>query len=52
MIPLGISLHRQRLRDASELPTIYPEVDFKVPMVRSSLMFIGLATLLNVLIVQ
>lgn len=50
LIPLGILLHRQRLRDASELPTIYPEVDFKVPMVRSSLMFIGLATLLNVLI--
>jgi hypothetical protein len=50
LIPLGILLQRRKLRDAGELPAVYPEIDFKVPMVRNSLMFIGFATLLNVLI--
>src|SRR3974390_551613 len=40
LIPLGIFLRRKKLRDAGELPTVYPEIDFKVPMVRSSLLFI------------
>jgi len=50
LIPLGILLRRKKLRDAGELPTIYPAVDLKTSMVRNSFLFIGVATLLNVMI--
>jgi nitrate/TMAO reductase-like tetraheme cytochrome c subunit len=32
------------------LPIAYPEIDLRVPMVRSGLLFIGIATVLNILI--
>ncbi len=50
LIPLGILLRRRKLTGAGELPTAYPEIDLKVPIVRSGLLFIGVATVLNVLI--
>ena len=50
LIPIGIYFRRKHLRETGELPNVYPEIDFKVPMVRNSLLFIGLATFLNVLI--
>lgn len=50
LIPLGIFLRRRQLRDAGELPHVYPEIDLKTPMVQHSLLFIAGATLLNVLI--
>ena len=50
LIPLGIFLRRKRLRDAGELPTIYPAVDLKIDMVRNSFLFIGAATILNIMI--
>lgn len=50
LIPLGILLRRKKLRGAGELPIAYPEVDLRVPMVRSGLLFIGVATVLNILI--
>ena len=50
LIPLGIFLRRKKLRDAGELPTIYPAVDLKIDMVRNSLLFIGAATILNIMI--
>jgi len=50
LIPLGIYLRRKKLVAAGELPTVYPEVDLKVPMVRNGLLFVGVATLLNVMI--
>ncbi|MGA2300729.1 MAG: NapC/NirT family cytochrome c [Candidatus Acidiferrum sp.] len=50
LIPLGILLRRKKLRGTGELPIAYPEVDLRVPMVRSGLLFIGIATVLNVLI--
>jgi hypothetical protein len=50
LIPLGIFLRRRKLRAAGELPSTYPAIDFKTPMVRSSLIFICGATLLNILI--
>ena len=50
LIPLGILLRRRKLRGAGELPTAYPEIDLRVPMVRSGLLFVGIATLLNILI--
>jgi hypothetical protein len=50
LIPIGIYLRRRMLRDAGEIPHTYPEVDLKIPMVRNTLLFIGAATFLNVLI--
>ena len=32
------------------MPSAYPEIDLRVPMVRSGLLFIGVATVLNILI--
>ena len=50
LIPIGIVLRRRQLRLAGELPTVYPAIDLKTPMVRNSLLFIGFATFLNVMI--
>jgi nitrate/TMAO reductase-like tetraheme cytochrome c subunit len=50
LIPIGIYFRRRKLRAAGELPSIYPAIDMKAPMVRNGLMFVGLATFLNILI--
>jgi nitrate/TMAO reductase-like tetraheme cytochrome c subunit len=50
LIPLGIVLRRRKLSAAGELPIAYPEIDLRVPVVRSGLLFIGVATVLNILI--
>jgi nitrate/TMAO reductase-like tetraheme cytochrome c subunit len=50
LIPVGILLRRRKLTGAGELPQAYPEIDLRVPMVRSGLLFIGVATVLNILI--
>ena len=50
LIPIGILLRRRKLLRAGELPAVYPEIDLRVPMVRNSLLFIVVATLLNVMI--
>ena len=50
LIPLGILLRRRKLHGAGQLPHVYPEIDLKTPMVQHSLTFIGVTTLLNVLI--
>ncbi len=50
LIPVGILLRRRKLRDAGELPHVYPEIDLKIPAVQNSFLFVGVATLLNVLI--
>jgi hypothetical protein len=50
LIPIGIRLRRRQLQQISELPAIYPAIDLKTPMVRNSLLFIGFATILNVMI--
>jgi nitrate/TMAO reductase-like tetraheme cytochrome c subunit len=50
LMPIGILLRRRKLRAAGELPSIYPAIDMKTPMVRNSLLFVGVATLLNVMI--
>ncbi len=43
-------MRRRKLTGAGELPLAYPEIDLRVPMVRSGLLFIGVATVLNILI--
>jgi nitrate/TMAO reductase-like tetraheme cytochrome c subunit len=50
LIPIGIVLRRRQLRLADELPTVYPAIDLKTPMVLNSLLFIGIATIFNVMI--
>jgi len=50
LIPVGIVLRRRHLRQIGELPTIYPAIDLKTPMVRNSFLFIACATILNVMI--
>ncbi|MGB9472196.1 MAG: NapC/NirT family cytochrome c [Candidatus Acidiferrum sp.] len=50
LIPAGIFLRWRKLREAGELPTIYPAIDLKTSMVRSSFLFVACATVLNVLI--
>ena len=50
LIPIGILLHRRTLRAAGELPETFPAVDLQMPKVRNTLLFISLATLLNILI--
>jgi nitrate/TMAO reductase-like tetraheme cytochrome c subunit len=50
LIPVGISLRRRQLRLDGELPTVYPAIDLKTQMMRNSILFIGFATLLNVMI--
>lgn len=50
LIPIGIGLRRRQLQQIGDLPTVYPAIDLKTPMVRNSLLFIGFATILNVMI--
>jgi nitrate/TMAO reductase-like tetraheme cytochrome c subunit len=50
LIPLGIWLRRRKLLAAGEIPKEYPEIALKIPAVRSSLLFVALATFLNILI--
>src|SRR6201993_3763962 len=50
LIPAGIYLRRRKLRNAGELPSVYPEIGLKTPMVQHSVLFVGMATMLNVII--
>ena len=50
LIPLGILLRRRKLRAAGELPSEYPAIDLKLPMVRNGLLFVVVTSALNVLI--
>jgi nitrate/TMAO reductase-like tetraheme cytochrome c subunit len=50
LIPIGIWFRRKKLQAAGEVPEVYPEIDLKLPIVRNSLLFIGLASFLNILI--
>jgi nitrate/TMAO reductase-like tetraheme cytochrome c subunit len=50
LMPIGIFVRRRTLRAAGELPSIYPAIDLKAPMVRNGLVFVGMATVLNIMI--
>ena len=51
LIPLGIWLRRRNLRGSGTLPGIYPAVDLGLPVVRRTLEWVAVATMLNLLIV-
>src|ERR1700741_3038970 len=50
LIPIGISLHRRKLRETGELPESLPSVSLQTPRVRNTLLLVGLLTFLNILI--
>jgi nitrate/TMAO reductase-like tetraheme cytochrome c subunit len=50
LIPAGIYLRRRKLEKAGELPSVYPEIDLKAPMVQHGILFVAAATVLNVII--
>src|ERR1700719_1923330 len=50
LIPVGIFLRRRKLRGAGEVPSVYPEIDLKTPMMQKGILFIAVATVLNVII--
>jgi len=50
LIPIGILLHRRKLRETGELPEILPPVSLQTSRVRNTLFLIGLLTFLNILI--
>jgi hypothetical protein len=51
LIPIGIWSRRRSLRVRGELPSIFPAIDLGLPVVRHTLEYVALATVLNLLIV-
>src|SRR5215469_1638199 len=47
LIPIGILLHRRKLRAAGQLPAEYPKVDLSNPVFRNGLNFLILASFIN-----
>ncbi len=50
LIPIGAFQRRYRLRKRGELPSVYPHIDFRQPVLRRALGLVGAATFLNVAI--
>lgn len=50
LIPIGILLHRRKLRATGELPETFPPVSLEKSKLRSTLLFVAAATVLNILI--
>ncbi|MGA8214982.1 MAG: NapC/NirT family cytochrome c [Candidatus Sulfotelmatobacter sp.] len=51
LIPLGIWLKRRSLLGSGTLPGVYPAIDLGLPVVRRTLEWVALATVLNLLII-
>ena len=51
LIPIGIWLRRRSLRQSGELPGVFPAIDLGLPVVRRTLEYVAVATVLNLLIV-
>jgi len=51
LIPIGIWLRRRSLRHSGTLPGAFPAIDLRLPVVRRTLEWVALATLLNLLII-
>jgi nitrate/TMAO reductase-like tetraheme cytochrome c subunit len=48
LMPAGIFLRRARLRARGELPSVYPSVDFREPLLRRAALLVGGLTVVNV----
>ena len=51
LIPLGIWFRRRSLHGSGNLPEVYPAIDPRLPIVRRTLEWVALATVLNLLII-
>jgi nitrate/TMAO reductase-like tetraheme cytochrome c subunit len=51
LIPVGIWLKRRSLRGSGTLPRVYPAIDLGLPVVRRTLEWVAVATVLNLLII-
>jgi hypothetical protein len=51
LIPLGIWLRRRRMRGSGQLPTVFPAIDLRLPVVRRTLEWVVVATGINLLII-
>ena len=51
LIPIGIWFRRRSLLQSGNLPEIYPAVDFRLPIVRRTLEWVGFASVVNLLII-
>jgi NapC/NirT cytochrome c family, N-terminal region len=51
LIPLGIWLRRRKLRRSGQLPQSFPAIDLHLPVVRRTLEYVAVATVLNLLII-
>lgn len=50
LIPIGIWFRRRKLRASGALPGTFPAIDLKLPVVRRTLEYVAVATVLNLLI--
>src|SRR5208337_1951587 len=50
LIPIGIWFRRRSLRQSGKLPGVFPAIDLGLPVVRRTLEYVGVATLINLLI--
>ncbi|MGB9084938.1 MAG: cytochrome C, partial [Terriglobales bacterium] len=51
LIPIGIWVRRRGLLASGKMPAVFPTVDLGLPVVRRTLEYVGVATVLNLLIV-
>jgi hypothetical protein len=51
LIPLGMALHRRRVRAAGTLPSTYPQINLSDPVFRRGVEFVFAATLVNFILV-
>ncbi len=50
LIPVGVLIRRAGLARRGELGNLYPEIDLRQPLVRKGMIFVGVATFVNILI--
>jgi nitrate/TMAO reductase-like tetraheme cytochrome c subunit len=51
LIPVGIWLRHKQLKDAGQLPSVYPQIDLKDPVFRRGIEIVLVATFINFVIV-
>jgi hypothetical protein len=51
LIPIGIWLRRRALRQSGALPPTFPPIDLRLPVVRRTLEWVGVATFINLFII-
>lgn len=51
LIPIGILLRRRHLKATGQVPSIFPEIDFRDPVFRHGIDFVVIATSINFVIV-